>query len=116
MCTHKETGIRGVVWIYEKGFSLDDDAGLLREINLCVARRYTMWVVRTVFADGGESLFELPARSADEWERFEDFDGLRSMYQTPRVELGEILEGIALSEALGEVYDILVGPYRSGSK
>jgi hypothetical protein len=28
MCTHKETGIRGVVGIYEKGFGLDDDAGL----------------------------------------------------------------------------------------
>lgn len=28
ICTHKETGIRGVVGIYEKGFGLDDDAGL----------------------------------------------------------------------------------------
>jgi hypothetical protein len=28
MCTHKETGIRGVVGIYENGFGLDDDAGL----------------------------------------------------------------------------------------
>jgi hypothetical protein len=28
MCTHKEMGIRGVVGIYEKGFGLDDDAGL----------------------------------------------------------------------------------------
>lgn len=28
MCTHKETGIRGVVGIYEKRFGLDDDAGL----------------------------------------------------------------------------------------
>jgi hypothetical protein len=28
MCTHKETGIRGVVGIYEKGFCLDNDAGL----------------------------------------------------------------------------------------
>jgi hypothetical protein len=28
MCTHKGTGIRGVVGIYEKGFSLDDDTGL----------------------------------------------------------------------------------------
>jgi hypothetical protein len=73
-----------------------------------------MWAVRTVLADGGETLFELPARSADEWERFEDFDGLRSMHQTSRVELGETLDGIALSEALGKVYDILVGPCRSG--
>jgi hypothetical protein len=75
-----------------------------------------MWVVRTVLADGGETLFELPTGSADEWERFEDFDGLRSMHQTSRVELGETLEGIALSEALGKVYDILVGPCRSGSR
>ena len=28
MCTHKETRIRGVVGIHEKGFSLDDDAKL----------------------------------------------------------------------------------------
>jgi hypothetical protein len=28
MCTHKETCVRGVVGIYEKGFSFDDDAGL----------------------------------------------------------------------------------------
>ncbi len=28
MCTHKETSIRGVVGIYEKGFDLDDDTGL----------------------------------------------------------------------------------------
>jgi hypothetical protein len=28
MCTQKETGIRGVVGIYEKGFSLDDDVRL----------------------------------------------------------------------------------------
>jgi hypothetical protein len=28
MCAHKETGMRGVVGIYEKGFGLDDDAGL----------------------------------------------------------------------------------------
>jgi len=88
----KETGIRGVVGIYEKGFCLDNDAGL-------------------VLADGGETLFELPARSADEWERIEDFDGLRSMHKTSRVELGETLDGIALSEALGKVYDILVGPF-----
>jgi hypothetical protein len=39
-----------------------------------------MWVVRTVLADGGEALFELPARATDEWERFEDFDGLPSMH------------------------------------
>ena len=75
-----------------------------------------MWVVRTVLADRDETLFELPARSADEWKRFEDFDGLGSMHQTSRVELGETLDGIALSEALGKVYDILVGPCRSGSK
>ena len=75
-----------------------------------------MWVKRTILADGGETLFELPARSADEWERIEDFDGLRSMHKTSRVELGETLDGIALSEAFGKVYDILVGPCRSGSK
>jgi hypothetical protein len=74
-----------------------------------------MWVVRTVLADGSQTLFELPARSAGEWEWFEDFDGLRSMYQTSRVELGKTLDGIALSEALAKVYDILVGPCRSGS-
>jgi hypothetical protein len=28
MCTHKETSIRGVMGIYEKGFDLDNDAGL----------------------------------------------------------------------------------------
>lgn len=28
MCTHKETGIRGVVGIHEEGFGLDDDTGL----------------------------------------------------------------------------------------
>jgi hypothetical protein len=28
MCTHKETGIRCVVGIYEKVFGLDDDTGL----------------------------------------------------------------------------------------
>jgi hypothetical protein len=75
-----------------------------------------MRMVRTVLADGGETLFELPARSAEEWERFEDFDGLRSMHQTSQFELGETLEDIALSKALGKVYDILVGPCRSGSK
>jgi hypothetical protein len=79
-------------------------------------RRTTIYgVVRTVLADGGETLFEFPARSADEWERFEDFDGLRSMHQTFRVELGETLDG-ALCKALGKVYDILVGPYRCGSR
>jgi hypothetical protein len=36
------------------------------------------------------------------------------MHHTSRVELGEILEGIVLSEALGKIYDILVGPCRSG--
>jgi hypothetical protein len=75
-----------------------------------------MWVVQTVLADGGETLFELPARFADEWERFENFYGLRSMHQTSRVELGETVDGIALSEALGKVHDILVGPCRSGSR
>ena len=75
-----------------------------------------MGVAQTILADRGETLFELPAWSADEWERFEDFDGLRSMYQTSRVELGETLNGIALSKALGKVYDILVGPCRSGSE
>ena len=33
-------------------------------------------VVRTVLPDRGETLFELPAGSADEWERLKDFDGL----------------------------------------
>jgi hypothetical protein len=73
-------------------------------------------MVRTVLADGGETLFELPTMSADERERFEDFDGLRGMHHTSRVEHGETLEGIALTEALGKVYDILVGPCRSGSR
>jgi hypothetical protein len=73
-----------------------------------------MWVVRTVLANGGKALFELPARSANEWERFEDFDGLRSMHQTSWVELGETVDCIALSEALSKVYDILVGPCNVG--
>ena len=73
-------------------------------------------MVRTVLADGGETLFELPTMSTDERERFEDFDGLRGMHHTSRVELGETLEGIALTEALGKVYDILVGLCRSGSR
>jgi hypothetical protein len=73
-------------------------------------------VVRTVLADRGKTLFELPARSADGWERFEDFDRLRSMHQASRVELGETLDGIALSEALSKVYDILVGSCRSESR
>ena len=73
-------------------------------------------MVRTVLADRGETFFKFPARSADEWERFEDFDRLRSMHHKSRVELGETLDGIALFEALGKVYDILVGPCKSGSK
>jgi hypothetical protein len=36
------------------------------------------------------------------------------MYQTSRVELGETLDDIAFCKALGKVYDILVGPCRSG--
>ncbi len=28
ICTHEETGIRGIMGVYEKGFALYDDAGL----------------------------------------------------------------------------------------
>lgn len=28
MGTHEETGVRGVVWVHEKRFILDDDTGL----------------------------------------------------------------------------------------
>ena len=27
-CTHEETGVRVIVWVYEKRFGLDDNAGL----------------------------------------------------------------------------------------
>jgi hypothetical protein len=65
---------------------------------------------RTILADGGETPFELPAGSADEWEWLEDFDRLGAMHETSRVERGETLDGISFFDALGKVYDVLVCP------
>jgi len=65
------------------------------------------WGGRTVLADRSKTLFELPAGTADEGERFENFDGLRSMNETSQVELRETLGGTAFSHALIKIYDIL---------
>jgi hypothetical protein len=67
------------------------------------------WVTLTVLADGRETLFELPAGPADEREWFEDFDGLRCVYDTFRVKRWKPLDAITSSDALGKVYDVLVG-------
>ena len=73
---------------------------------------HTRWkglVVRTVLADGRETLFELPAGSTDGWQWLEDFDRLRSMDNTSRIKCGKSLNGIASTNAVSEVYDVLVG-------
>jgi hypothetical protein len=71
---------------------------------------------RTLLADGGETPFELPVGSADEWEWLEDFDRLGVVHETSRVERGETLDGIGFFDALGKVYDVLVCPCRRESK
>ena len=69
---------------------------------------------RTVLADGSETLFESPARSAGEWEWLEDFDGLRGVHDAFWVELGQAPDGIASRNALVKVCDILVVTWRMG--
>ena len=68
-------------------------------------------MVRTVFADRCETLFELPAGSTDGWQWLENFDRLRSMDDPFRVKSGKSLDGIASTNAVSEVYDILVSAY-----
>ena len=73
-------------------------------------------MTRTVLADRGKTPFERPAGSTDKGQWFKDFDRLRSMHETSRVKCGETLEGIGPSDALGKVYDVLVGPCRRKSR
>jgi hypothetical protein len=70
--------------------------------------RYTRRV-RTVLADRGESLFELPTGSADEGQWFENFNGLRCVYDPSRVKIGKTFDGIASGDALSKIDDIVVG-------
>ena len=65
-------------------------------------------VRRTVLADSCEPLFELPAGPADEGERLENLNGLRSVHDALCVEGGQAPDGIACRKTLSKVHDVLV--------